>query len=68
MTPWFGPAGRTGRLVVVRLAVLFLVAPLATCDQAAEAPDTAMSAPPPMVTVIGVQPTEVRPGSASTDA
>jgi membrane fusion protein, multidrug efflux system len=62
MTSRFGPAGRTGRMPLIRLAVLLFVAPLAACDQAAEAPATAVSAPPPAVMVISVQPTEVTPG------
>jgi membrane fusion protein (multidrug efflux system) len=51
---------RIGR--VRRLCLLFLLAlaPLAACNEAAETPTAA--APPPAVTVITAQPTEVTPG------
>ena len=60
MTSWFGPVARTGCMLPMP-AVLVFVAPLAACDQAAEAPAD-VSAPPPAVTVISLQPTEVTPG------
>ena len=60
MTSWFGPVTRTGCMLPMP-AVLVFVAPLAACDQAAEAPAD-VSAPPPAVTVISLQPTEVTPG------
>jgi membrane fusion protein, multidrug efflux system len=62
MTSRFGPAERTGRLLLMRLAVLLFVAPLVACDQAAEVPATAMSAPLPAVTVTSVQPAGAKPG------
>jgi membrane fusion protein, multidrug efflux system len=62
MTSRFGPLEQTGRLPVVCLAVWFFVAPLAACDQAAEAPANTASAPLPAVTVISVQPTGATPG------
>jgi membrane fusion protein (multidrug efflux system) len=62
MTSWSGPTGRAGRTLLMRLAVLVFVAPLAACDQAAEAPANTVSAPPPAVTVLSLQPTEVTPG------
>jgi membrane fusion protein, multidrug efflux system len=61
MTFWFGPAGRTGHMLLMPLAVLVFEAPLAACDQAAEAPAHAGS-PPPAVTVLTLRPTEVTPG------
>ncbi|MCE3246634.1 MAG: hemolysin [Geminicoccaceae bacterium] len=48
----------------MRSAVLVFVAPLAVCDQAAEAPAAAVSALAPAVTVITLQPTEFTPGFA----
>jgi membrane fusion protein, multidrug efflux system len=62
MTSWFGRTGRAGRTLVMRLAVLVLVALFAACDQAAEAPANAASAPPPAVTVLTLRPTEITPG------
>jgi membrane fusion protein, multidrug efflux system len=62
MTPRFGPAKRTGRRPVISLAVLSFAAPLGACDETGEVPAIAISAPPPVVTVIGVQPIEVTPG------
>jgi membrane fusion protein (multidrug efflux system) len=62
MTSWFGSTGGAGRTFVMRLTVLVFVAPLAACDQAAEAPANAVSAPPPAVTLPALRPTEVTPG------
>jgi membrane fusion protein (multidrug efflux system) len=62
MTSWFGPTGRAGRTLLMRLAVLVLLAPLAACDQAADAPAAAVSASPPAVTVITLRSTEFTPG------
>jgi membrane fusion protein (multidrug efflux system) len=62
MTSWFGLTARAGRTRLMRLAVLVFVAPLAACDQAAEAPANTVSAPPPAVTVLTLRPTEVTPG------
>jgi membrane fusion protein, multidrug efflux system len=61
MTSWFGPVARTGCVLPMR-AVLVFAAPLAACDQAAEAPANAASAPPPAVTVISLQSIEFTPG------
>jgi membrane fusion protein, multidrug efflux system len=61
MTSWFGLTARAGRTRLMRLAVLVFVAPLAACDQAAEAPANTVSAPP-AVTVLTLRPTEVTPG------
>jgi membrane fusion protein (multidrug efflux system) len=53
----------TGRFARTGALFLLALAPLAACDQAAEAPTTAAAAaPPPAVTVITVQPTEITPG------
>ncbi len=49
-------------MLLMLLAALLFIAPLTACDQAAETPATAVSAPLPAVTVIDVQPTEVTPG------
>jgi hypothetical protein len=57
MTSWSGPTGRAGRTLLMRLAVLVFVAPLAACDQAAEAPANAVSAPPPAVMILSLRPT-----------
>ncbi|MGH6945624.1 MAG: efflux RND transporter periplasmic adaptor subunit, partial [Geminicoccaceae bacterium] len=62
MTFRFGALEQTGRLLLRRLAVLFFVAPLGACDEAAEGPATAKSAPLPAVTVISVRPTGATPG------
>ena len=62
MTFRFGPLEQPGRLLLMRSAVLFFVAPLGACDEAAEGPETGRSAPLPAVTVISVQPTAVTPG------
>ena len=58
----FDSAERTGRLPPMGSAALFLAAPLGACDEAAEVPASAAPAPPPAVTVISAQPTEVTPG------
>jgi membrane fusion protein, multidrug efflux system len=62
MTSWLGAAGPTGGMLLMRLAVLALMALLAACDQAADAPANAVSAPPPAVTVLTLRPSEVTPG------
>jgi membrane fusion protein, multidrug efflux system len=62
MASRFAPAERTGRLLLRRSATLFFAAPLLACDEAAEVPLTTVSAPPPAVTVISVQPTGATPG------
>ena len=49
-------------MLLMRSAVLLCGAPLAACDQAAEAPAAAVSAPPPAVTVITLRSTEFTPG------
>ena len=58
----FDTAKRTGRLPPMGLAAPFLAAPLGACDEAGEVPASAAPAPPPAVTVISAQPTEVTPG------
>jgi membrane fusion protein, multidrug efflux system len=62
MTSWFRPAGRTGRMLLLRSALLLCGVPLAACDQAAVAPAAAVSAAPPAVTVITLRSTEFTPG------
>jgi membrane fusion protein (multidrug efflux system) len=62
MTFRFGPAERPGRLLMRRSAMLFFAAPLVACDEGAEVPLTTMSAPPPAVAVLSVQPTGAAPG------
>ena len=62
MTAGFGPAGRSGRMLLLRSALLLCGAPLAACDQAAEVPAAAVSAAPPAVTVITLRSTEFTPG------
>jgi membrane fusion protein, multidrug efflux system len=61
MTFWSGTVGRTIHCMLLMEAVVVFVAPLAACDQAAESPAN-VSAPPPAVTVISLQPSEVTPG------
>jgi membrane fusion protein, multidrug efflux system len=61
MTSWVGPAGRTGRMLLLRSALLLCGVPLAACDQAAESPTTAAAAAP-AVTVVTLRPTEITPG------
>jgi membrane fusion protein (multidrug efflux system) len=49
-------------MLLLRSALLLCGAPLAACDQAAEAPAAAVSAAPPAVTVITLRSTEFTPG------
>ena len=56
---------RTQRLGLAILSVVVAAASLAACDQAAEAPadGAGAAAPPPAVTVMSVEPTEITPGA-----
>jgi membrane fusion protein (multidrug efflux system) len=55
------PAGRLRRRRLAPWLLLLCAVPLAGCDEAAETPATAASAPPPAVSVITMKPSEITP-------